>query len=77
MRITQKNIIYSSQGLMSSNVPLLSSMCLRSPDEISPLKVSQSTVLLGSKAGRVHFGNSSQGFKCSLVIKHCYLKGIM
>lgn len=35
VRILQKNIVYSFQGLISSNVSMQSSMCLRSPVKIS------------------------------------------
>lgn len=35
VRVIQKNVIYSFQGLILSNAPILSSICLRSPTEIS------------------------------------------
>ena len=54
VRLKQKNIIYPPLSLISSAVPLLSRMCLRSPDEICKKDF---TVKCGVriKAGHVHF----------------------
>lgn len=76
MRIIQKNTDYFFQGIISSNIPLLSSVCLRSPVAISMKDWTFKCGVSIREWGMCILETIPKAFLCLLRIDHCYLRGI-